>query len=259
MSFVRSVIVYTIHTFIMLKKHIDLLRGLGMQDSEARVYFAALELGPSSVQDIARRAELSRTATYTAIELLEARHIFHSDARGKKTVYMAEQPEHLLAHLRSEVRRMQEKAEIMEASMEEIRFASGGEKPVVRFYEGLDVVRVLAEEVKKKDPSEWREMVNLDDVSRVATLEETAVLRKAFEGRRRDIRILHHGTIRKQLEGRQYRRIKGEKVVHGDVNIYGDTIALLTMRRKIVMAVIEDKDIADTMRQLFDLAWDAAV
>lgn len=243
----------------MLKKHIELLRGLGMQDSEARVYFAALELGPSSVQDIAKRAELSRTATYTAIELLEARKIFHSDTRGKKTVYIAEQLEHLLAHLRSEVRRMQEKAEIMEASMEEIRLASGGEKPIVRFYEGLDVVRVLAEEVKKKDPSAWREMVNLDDVTHMATLDETAALRKALASRKRDIRILHHGAIRKQFEDREYRRIKGHKLVHGDVVIYADTVALLTMQRKVVMAVIENKDIADSMRQMFDLAWEAAV
>ena len=155
----------------MLKKHIDLLRDLGLQDSEARVYFAAIELGPSSVQEIAKRAELSRTATYTAIEQLEARRVFQSDKRGKKTVYLAEQPEHLLAHLRSQVRRMQEKAEIMEASMEEIRLASGGEKPIVRFYEGLDVVRVLAEEVQKKDPTEWREMVNLEDVYKMASIE----------------------------------------------------------------------------------------
>lgn len=242
----------------MLQKHIDLLRGLGMQDSEARVYLAALELGPSSVQEIAKRAELSRTATYTAIELLEARRIFQSDTRGKKTVYMAEQLEHLLAHLRSQVRGMQEKAEIMEASLEEIRLASGGEKPVVRFYEGLDVVRVLAEEVKTKDPLEWREMVNLDDVSHMATLEETAVLRKAFASRKRDIRILHHGTIRKQFDGRAYRSIKGQKPAHGDIVIYADTVALLTMQRKIVMAVIENKDIADSMRQMFDLAWEAA-
>ncbi|OGL71442.1 hypothetical protein A3B32_01840 [Candidatus Uhrbacteria bacterium RIFCSPLOWO2_01_FULL_53_9] len=239
----------------MLKKHIDLLRDLGLQDSEARVYFAAIELGPSSVQEIAKRAELSRTATYTAIEQLEARRVFQSDKRGKKTVYLAEQPEHLLAHLRSQVRRMQEKAEIMEASMEEIRLASGGEKPIVRFYEGLDVVRVLAEEVQKKDPTEWREMVNLEDVYKMASIEETTVLRTALMARQRNVRILHHGSIRKRLEWQQYRRIKGEKEIHGDILIYADTVALVTMRRKVVMAIIENKDIADTMSQMFDLAW----
>jgi HTH-type transcriptional regulator, sugar sensing transcriptional regulator len=240
----------------MLKKHIQLLHDLGLQESEAKVYFAALELGPSSVQDIARKAELSRTATYTAIELLESRKIFNSEKRGKKTVYLAEQPEHLLAHLKSEVRRMQEKAEVMEASLEEIKLATGGDKPTVRFYEGMDVVRVLAQEVTKKDPGMWREMVNFEDVATAATAEDLAVLRKAFGKRKREVRILHHGEVKRPLPGREYRRIRGHREIHGDINIYGDTVAVLTMRKKIVMAVIENADIASTMRQMFDLAWD---
>ena len=112
-----------------------------------------------------------------------------------------------------------------------------------------------AEEVQKKDPTEWREMVNLEDVYKMASIEETTVLRTALMARQRNVRILHHGSIRKRLEWQQYRRIKGEKEIHGDILIYADTVALVTMRRKVVMAIIENKDIADTMSQMFDLAW----
>ncbi|HEX9113717.1 MAG TPA: helix-turn-helix domain-containing protein, partial [Nitrospirota bacterium] len=50
-----------------------LLRSLGFTDSESKIYLISLEMGPSSVQDIAKKADVSRVTTYAVIESL-AKH-----------------------------------------------------------------------------------------------------------------------------------------------------------------------------------------
>ena len=42
----------------------QILVQLGLQETEARFYLAALELGPASVRDVAAKAGISRTNAY---------------------------------------------------------------------------------------------------------------------------------------------------------------------------------------------------
>lgn len=244
----------------MRKEYIELLRDLGLQESEARVYFAALKLGPSSVQSIAKKAGVSRTAAYSAIESLEQRKIFSSSTRGKKQLFHAEKPEKLLSHIKSEMRKMQEKVEFMEQSIEDIRLEAGGDKPVVRFFEGADVFRGLAQDIDEKDPGAWDEIVNFADINAFSDDEENtklrSLLRNVFEKRSVDFRMLVQNKEEKNITaGQSYRLLKGAKEFHGSIFIYEDTVGLLTVRDKMVMALIENKDIAQTMRVLFTEAW----
>ncbi|HJN85409.1 MAG TPA: helix-turn-helix domain-containing protein [Patescibacteria group bacterium] len=242
----------------MKKKYIDLLKDLGLQESESKVYFAALKLGPSPVQVIAREAGISRTAAYTAIELLVDRKIFTSSKRGLKQVYIAESPERLLSHLKSEMRKMQEKVEVMEQSIDDIKYQAGGDKPVVRFYEGKDIFRALAQDVSKKQPARWHEIANLDDVNAMKGDTEyeamQKLLGKALGSKKRDYKILHLGEPYRKAPGREYKPIRGRSF-HGSVFIYGNTVGLLTVKNKMVMALIENPDIAQTMRVLFEEAF----
>ena len=52
-----------------LKKELE---HLGLSDKEAKVYLAALEMGPSPVQDISHKAHVNRATTYVMIESLAA-------------------------------------------------------------------------------------------------------------------------------------------------------------------------------------------
>ena len=245
----------------MKKEYIQLLHDLGLQESEAKVYFAALQLGPSSVQAIAKKASVSRTAAYTAIQLLEDRGIFSSSKRGKKQVFHAEKPERLLSHIKSEMRKMQEKVEVMEQSIEDIKMAAGGDKPVVRFFEGPDVFRGLADDIARHDPDSGDEIMNLDDINAFDEDEEhlklRRLLRKTFQSRDRDFRFLVQEKKKHPRRSVQrYRTLNGTPEFHGSVFIYGDVVGVLTTRDKMVMALIENKDIAKTMRVLFGEAWE---
>lgn len=243
----------------MKKKYIDLLRALGMQDSEARVYFATLHLGPSSVQKIAKEAGVSRTAAYTAIEALIKREIMSTVTRGNKVIYASESPERVLSHLRSEVRHMQEKLEVFEQSVEEIVLAAGGDRPVVRRYEGHDVARVIAQEKLDIRPKEWDEIVNMEDMRKIDPDDEAVKMftaaNKATANKK--FRILTYSHMRRHpfRDTRAHRLDGMYPEFHGDIFTYHDRIGLLTTEGKIELILIENKALADTMRILFDLAY----
>ena len=74
---------------------LEQLKNIGLSDNEAKVYLAMLELGPSSVVDIARKAEINRPTAYVQIEFLKKRGLVSTQTKGKKQLYIAESPEHL--------------------------------------------------------------------------------------------------------------------------------------------------------------------
>ncbi|HUC87270.1 MAG TPA: helix-turn-helix domain-containing protein, partial [Candidatus Saccharimonadales bacterium] len=71
------------------------LEPLGLTDKEARVYVAALFLGPSSVQRIATQAEVNRATAYVILDQLAEYGLVSQSQEKSKTVYVAEPPEAL--------------------------------------------------------------------------------------------------------------------------------------------------------------------
>ena len=71
------------------------LQQLGLSEREAQVYYAALRLGKSTVEQIAREAKIIRTTTYTQIDHLMHMGLMSSFTEGKKTYYIAEDPQNL--------------------------------------------------------------------------------------------------------------------------------------------------------------------
>ena len=90
------------------------LRKLGLKEKEVGVYLAALELGFTSVQNIARRASLSRPTVYEIIKELIKKGLMREikrqgTIRGERTYFAAESPDALLGLLRVQKREIDEK------------------------------------------------------------------------------------------------------------------------------------------------------
>lgn len=121
------------------------LRKLGLNEKEARVYLAGLELGPSSVQNIAKKAGLSRPTTYEIIKKLEGKKLFVELKLKQKRCFLAQSPEKILGLLRTQ------KKEIEEKEREFIRIISAlegkftKEKEGMRIFKGTDGLKSLEE------------------------------------------------------------------------------------------------------------------
>src|SRR3989338_7787495 len=81
------------------------LRKLDLNEKEAKVYLASLELGYASAQKISKKAGLSRPTAYRALESLERKGM----ARKMKQNFIADSPDEILGMLRAEKRKIEER------------------------------------------------------------------------------------------------------------------------------------------------------
>lgn len=230
---------------------------LGLSQLESRVYLASFELGPTSVQEIAKKARLSRTAAYEAIGSLQERGLISTFARDKKRFFVAEEPERLVRYFKESVNEMGSKLEDLSRILPEMKLLAGGERPTVRFYEGREALFSLFNDLAQVNPKQFDEVSNLDDMYDhldVAYLEE---IRKVLDPSKIHTRILHKGKLRR--EGREHvefcELLPELGDFHGDIWIYGNRVAFVALVGKVMAVIIESKPFADTARVLFEAAW----
>lgn len=236
-----------------------LLKSLGFTDSEAKIYLTSLEIGPASVQDLAKKARVSRVTTYAVIESLSARNLMSSVEKGKKKLFVAESPERLVSFVHLRVGEMQTTLKQIEASLEDLKLLQRGEKPVVRLFEGQEALKAIQEDVLRTRPKFIDEFGNLDEI-KIAYMDQDfspfyAELSK-FHAKRRFIALAkkYEPIIRHEEE--EVIVLPPDKFdFYGDIFVYANKIALSTFRGKHISIIIESEELARTMQALFEYVW----
>ena len=128
---------------------IEQLTNIGLSEKEARVYLAVLELGVSSANDIARRAEIPRASGYAVLKQLVTKGLVSLSASGHEQRYAAEHPEqvrYLLDLQKSELSKRERVADNLLPRLE-VFYNEKGPKPKVRYFEGIEGMRKLRSEL----------------------------------------------------------------------------------------------------------------
>ena len=124
------------------------LKKLGLKEKEAKVYLSGLELGPTSIIQIARAADITRPTAYEIVSGLKKRGLFLDVQSNKKRLFSAQSPEVLLGILRTEKHTLEERERefLRIISQLENRFSltpQGG----VRWYHGTEGMNALEEKI----------------------------------------------------------------------------------------------------------------
>jgi sugar-specific transcriptional regulator TrmB len=233
------------------------LHSLGLSESETKIYLAGLKLGASSVQDIAKNAKLSRTAAYDAIESLKEKELLSTYQRGKKTLYVAEDPDLLLQHLRSKQQDFSNKISLVEKNLNDLKLLSGGEKPRVQIFQGTEMFYAFFDDVHKKRPSVMYEISNVAELDKHFPRETVLQARKGLELTETKIKFMFLGERTKKQRGVDYCKLNEEKIgqFHGDIAVYKDTVALASFENGGNLLIIENKTYANTQRVLMKSLW----
>jgi len=114
------------------------LEKLGLQDNEAKVYLALLEMGKGTVTEVARAAQMNRTTGYDILERL-AMYGLSSRAGGgtKKKMYAAEPPGRLKQYLENKKTQAERRLENVGDVLSDLQGLYKKEsKPIIKFFEG---------------------------------------------------------------------------------------------------------------------------
>lgn len=241
------------------------IQKLGLSDKEAKVYLAALQLGPQPVQDIARKAGVNRATTYVMIEALTKKGLMASFDRGKKRYFSAEQPDRLLSVLHVQVEELKEREREFSQVLPELRALLSGaaERPRVRFFEGAEGLRSIREEILATDAKELRSVfIARADVNELATPEHEPFDR-ALVAKGIHVYSIYNGRIApEEISAHpdwKFVRVSAQQFpFKGEIIVMGSKIFAFTYSGKIIGSIIESADLAETLRTTLRLAWEGA-
>lgn len=240
------------------------LEQFGLGEKEARVYLASLELGAATAAEIAQKAGVKRATTYAEIELLMDMGLMSTYEHDKKTLFSAESPEALKRIIKNQEENLKSAASSLEGILPALLSMRdyAGEKPKVRFFEGKEGLNTIKDEILKVKDKKIEAFFSVDDLNQVFSMEE---IKKYFERRlakkiqMKGMYTRAKGPFTDIAKGDEIRIIPRDKFpLSVDVTIFSDRVALSSLKGKLMGVIIESKEIAETFRSIFNLAWEAA-
>jgi sugar-specific transcriptional regulator TrmB len=241
------------------------LQNLGLSEKESKVYLTALEMGAETAQNIAKKANINRATTYVQIDSLKLKGLMSEFEKGKKTFYVAESPERLSGLMNVFEKELDlkksEVGRILPGLLE--LFAGMGERPKVRFFEGMEGTKSMDEDFLNMKGKNVMGILDLDKLFAFFPNHESGLTRQRIEKKiqsqiiyTRDEGQMPNASDPNKL--RQAKFLPKDKLMIGsDVSIYDNKVSIVTYKAKPIGVVIENEDIANTMRTLFKLIWNS--
>jgi sugar-specific transcriptional regulator TrmB len=235
-----------------------ILISMGFSEAEANVYLTTLEMGPTTVQDIAKKAKVSRVTTYAVIESLGKVGLMSSVEKGKKRFFQAESPERLASFVQARVKQMEGTLREVESSLHELKMVQRGEKPVVKMFEGVEGIKAITDDILLTKPNEAYEIGNISAIQQVLPKEVLKPFKEGLDKQKIQSYAIFINPEHAALRASTKLKVANSKRYDftGDVIVYGDKLALSTFAGKHISVIIENKEIAETMKQVFKMAWD---
>lgn len=241
------------------------LKNLGLNENEAKTYLAMLKRGPATMLEIAAEADINRPTAYVQIESLKKKGLASTQTKGKRRLFMAEDPSQLKHLLGDERKEIDQREEVLNEVLPELQklFATAGERPNVRFFEGKEGIAAIREEVLKDKPKEILTIYSIDALKNIFNENERTEYRKRRAESGIAVRLVYTAQEKRVIEQEpktESRYLSTEKLnIETNFVIFGDKVGFMELRRtNPIGIVIEDKGITHSMSELFRFVWEAA-
>ena len=248
------------HTSMLDKMQKD-LEAVGFQEKEAKVYLASLELGAATAQQIAQKAGVKRPTTYFILEGLMGQGLATSFHQGKKQFFIAEAPDRLLQLLDQERQEITVREEKFRSILPQLHSINNRqkEKPVVKYYEGKEgILTMVSEHARACKGQEAYSAYSRDVVENFVSQNELKgiIQERVDQGVKiKTIYTYAKGDLPGAPNTQRIRLSEKEFPINCDIAIYEDRIRIASLKDRLIGVVIEDKEIANSFKVIFDLAW----
>lgn len=232
-----------------------ILKNLGFSDNEAKVYLAALETGLAAAQDIADKAKLKRTTTYSVLDVLVEKGFILKTQKEGKNRYVAESPDNLIGIFENYQKELKKALPELKAiyNIKQI-------KPKVLFFEGKPGIKKIYYDTIEEKPDvilEW----NTPEIYETFPdfIPEYLNLRRGKGIRARRIGpddVNYQERKKNDKEDMSITKLLPieEYNIPVEINIYNNKVAFMSYGDEMGL-VIESKVIADAMRTIYKLFW----
>jgi HTH-type transcriptional regulator, sugar sensing transcriptional regulator len=247
---------------LMAKDLLHVLEAVGLDDKEAQLYLAGLQLGAAPASDYAKKSSMNRITAYNTLESMVQRGLLTTVKKVRAKWYSPVAPEYLSLEARKS-------AEALDRALPELRSLQGAKyrKPRVRFFEGWDGVRRVYEDtltaktdiLNFADSAVLRQFwANYDDEYVAQRVKRGIMLRGIAPDDEAGRKV--HGEDKDRL--REIRLVAPAMFASkNEINIYDHKVAICSFPNDarstddLFGVIIESKEAAETQRQIFEMAW----
>lgn len=246
---------------------IESLKNLGLNEKEAKVYLALLQLGKTTAYNVAVRSGLKKPTTYVILDQLVEKGYAFKVPRAKKQMYVAESPDVVFALVK-------ERLLFTKDALPELMAMKKGEndKVNVAYFEGVVGAEQIYQNMFKileEKPKGEKQVVGFyakgnrvsDELEEVFKQMNKDLAKNDIQ--RKAITVFHSSIIEKYLQGDLFKKYNTElkaldpKSYGSDVSFecYADYVQILS-QKNLQGVLIQDADIAKALRQIFEMVWE---
>lgn len=222
-------------------------------------------MGAASASTIAKQANSKRTTAYKLLEELVNEQLLEKDPSTKITTYIAVSPTVLIKSLNHKKQQAENLLPHLLAAFKETTH-----KPVVRFYSGVSGIKKAFDDALT---SREKVIYTFSPIKNVLQTLGPAYARHYIEKRkknkiwRKSLRQPTKGTIKtkdwefyadSEAALRQVRFLPKNISFESSIQIYDDKISIISYTDNVFAFIIENKKLADFLKQLFQLLWQMA-
>jgi sugar-specific transcriptional regulator TrmB len=238
------------------------LQALDLSPAERTAYETLINHGQMTPPQLAATAKLTRVNSYAALRGLAAKDLATEQVVNKKLVYAPEPPTRLAELARAKAEQVQASKQAIESLVPSLmnQFNLIGDRPGITHYEGLEgIIAIYEDSLRNPKNSESMVMRSIYDSKETWPYLEKYLKRRAKLGiKNRTLSPPTDYRSGKKDEKllRQSRFLPKDKFsLPTEVSIYGDKVSLVSMKNQLVGTVIQNQDVANTFRMIFELLW----
>ncbi|WKZ31308.1 MAG: helix-turn-helix domain-containing protein [Candidatus Dojkabacteria bacterium] len=247
----------------------NIFRGLGLDEEHAKIYVASLEWGETSITNLAERAGIPRTTAYPFVEELVALGILKKSLKHGKKNYVPAEPEFLGELLERKSKEIQNLSSELNEKMDSIQLfmRKGENKPRLTYLEGADGIKQAYEmsfEAEKLGEEVWIQCLTEDYKGVVDGGFFDSYFKRFFASKIKSKEILTAGDEEYAAKWGSEKNLQllvdvGDRPTETDFMVYGNKVIFVSFNKEAPYAlVVEDKEIAYCVKNLYSLAWRSA-
>ena len=233
------------------------LKQIGLNEKQAKIYLACLELGEASIGSIAKKANLKRTTIYDLIADLLNEGYIKQTILGKKNRFIAAEPEELKIILKK-------KEALLGQVLPQLNLINNvtKTKPKIWFYNGIDgLKKVYADTLNYQG-----EILAIGGEAVISEISLEWILDYVKKRVKKGIPVraivAKTSLLEKHFLSEDKKQLRTSKIIDSkkfpfpiEINIYGNKRVFFVSADEEMGLIIEGVGIHKAMKSFFELAW----
>lgn len=241
------------------------LTNLGLTEKESTVYLTLLELGTASAFDISKQNKIPYSTVHVNLNNLEQKGLITKYEQNKTSRFSIIGPDALTKYINKKKKELDDQTQELENAFSELTaiYSSSQAKPRIKLYCGKDSVESI-----ERDADNEFDRLNAPTVYSFTPIDildefdpiDSTVDRRLKRGQKLKIIYTHQDGIQNLTDPaklREARFLSREQFPFNSMIVIAPnhSIRLYSFRDNFIGIWIDDRDMANTLKTIFDICW----